>query len=226
MKFYCRTMLAVCAVMLLPHSAGAQRPIGWFPVPEDHWAYSAVIELMQKKVLEGYPDGYFRGKRGLTRNEFAVAMQRAFLDCTMGKTNREEPQPQNKTLEMAQELKNLAQRGIDLFAYLPANHPAFALLQEMNQQGWTSPVHAPLARYEVMMRLREFRELIQNKSKRETVPAELRERVQKLEGEFQADLDAFDALVKAKQFDSKTLPLSVTELNAALYAEKTQKRLR
>lgn len=42
----------------------------------NHWAYSAVNELQQKGILLGYPDGYFRGKRTLTRYEFAVALDR------------------------------------------------------------------------------------------------------------------------------------------------------
>jgi len=42
----------------------------------NHWAYQAVTNLQQKGILEGYPDGYFRGKRTLTRYEFAVALNR------------------------------------------------------------------------------------------------------------------------------------------------------
>ncbi len=43
---------------------------------QDHWAYQAVNELQQKGILEGYPDGFFRGKRTLTRYEFAIAIKR------------------------------------------------------------------------------------------------------------------------------------------------------
>jgi len=46
-------------------------------VPDTHWAYQAVTDLQQKGILIGYPDGYFRGKRTLTRYEFAVALERA-----------------------------------------------------------------------------------------------------------------------------------------------------
>src|SRR5687767_2476264 len=46
-------------------------------VPSDHWAYQAVESLRQKGIVIGYPDGYFRGKRTLTRYEFAVALDRA-----------------------------------------------------------------------------------------------------------------------------------------------------
>src|SRR5579862_89475 len=46
-------------------------------VESSHWAYQAVTDLQQKGILTGYPDGYFRGKRTLTRYEFAIALERA-----------------------------------------------------------------------------------------------------------------------------------------------------
>ncbi len=45
-------------------------------VPTDHWAYQAITDLQQHGILQGYPDGYFRGKRSLTRYEFAVSLDR------------------------------------------------------------------------------------------------------------------------------------------------------
>lgn len=45
----------------------------------DHWGYAAVEDLFQKGIVKGYPDGYFRGKRAVTRYEFAVTMKR-FID--------------------------------------------------------------------------------------------------------------------------------------------------
>ena len=53
-------------------------------VPQSHWAYEAVTELQSKGILLGYPDGYFRGKRPLTRYEFAVALQRALAKIGPG----------------------------------------------------------------------------------------------------------------------------------------------
>ncbi len=46
-------------------------------VPQGHWAYEYVRRLMELGVLEGYPDGRFRGSQPLTRYEFAVALARA-----------------------------------------------------------------------------------------------------------------------------------------------------
>ena len=50
-----------------------------FPdVPNDHWAYEAVSYLQQKGLVEGYPDGYFKGDRTLTRYEFAIVTARLY----------------------------------------------------------------------------------------------------------------------------------------------------
>ncbi len=45
-------------------------------VPADHWAYNALDYLSERGVLEGYPDGFFKGDRTLTRYEFAQAVAR------------------------------------------------------------------------------------------------------------------------------------------------------
>ncbi len=49
-----------------------------FPdVPENHWAYDYVKKLADRGLLEGYPDGEFKGSRTLTRYEFATIFERA-----------------------------------------------------------------------------------------------------------------------------------------------------
>jgi len=58
-------------------AAMAQDTKPFTDVPPTHWAYEAVTYLQQKDILKGYPEGYFKGKRTLTRYEFAVALQRA-----------------------------------------------------------------------------------------------------------------------------------------------------
>lgn len=46
-------------------------------VPPNHWAYKAVTQLQQDGIVQGYPDGYFKGQRPLTRYEMAVVVARA-----------------------------------------------------------------------------------------------------------------------------------------------------
>lgn len=43
-----------------------------FPdVPENHWAYEAVEMMAKTGLVQGYPDGEFKGDRNMTRYEFA-----------------------------------------------------------------------------------------------------------------------------------------------------------
>ncbi len=45
-------------------------------VPTGHWAYDAIAELAAKGLIEGYPDGAFRGDRAMTRYEMAMVVAR------------------------------------------------------------------------------------------------------------------------------------------------------
>ncbi|MBE6099226.1 MAG: hypothetical protein E7197_04150 [Anaerovibrio sp.] len=46
-------------------------------VPADHWAYDAVSELTSKGVVNGFPDGTFRGNQNMTRYEMAQIVAKA-----------------------------------------------------------------------------------------------------------------------------------------------------
>lgn len=45
-------------------------------VPTDHWAFDAIAELAAKGIVEGYPDGTFKGDRAMTRYEMAMVVAR------------------------------------------------------------------------------------------------------------------------------------------------------
>ncbi|MBE9566289.1 MAG: S-layer homology domain-containing protein [Proteobacteria bacterium] len=66
---------ALLLLMGVMAPAIAQQPFA--DVPLDHWAYNAVNRLAEAGLLEGYPDGTFRGRQSLTRYEFAQAIARA-----------------------------------------------------------------------------------------------------------------------------------------------------
>lgn len=52
-----------------------------FPdTPENHWAYDYVATLAGNGLLEGYPDGTFKGDRPVTRYEMAAALYRAMMN--------------------------------------------------------------------------------------------------------------------------------------------------
>ncbi|ADQ15447.1 S-layer homology domain-containing protein [Halanaerobium hydrogeniformans] len=46
-------------------------------VPDDHWAYDAINSLVAAGVVEGYPDGEYKGQESMTRYEMAVMVSRA-----------------------------------------------------------------------------------------------------------------------------------------------------
>src|SRR5258708_995907 len=74
---------SLCLVLAVP--ACAQNAPDKFPdIPENHWAYQAVDSLRAKNIMIGYPDGQFRGRRTLTRYEFAVAIDRALKQLPPG----------------------------------------------------------------------------------------------------------------------------------------------
>ena len=54
---------------------GVLKPEPFADVPPDHWAHSAVEQLRQAGLTEGYPDRTFKGKRPMTRYEFARFVQ-------------------------------------------------------------------------------------------------------------------------------------------------------
>ncbi len=69
-----RTLVCMGAAMLLSTAAFAQ---SYPDVPTGHWAYDAVTELTNDGIVQGYPDGTFKGNRNLTRYEFALALRDA-----------------------------------------------------------------------------------------------------------------------------------------------------
>jgi len=45
-------------------------------VPQGHWSYDSVQLLQEKGLVEGYPDGLFKGDRAMTRYEMAMVVAR------------------------------------------------------------------------------------------------------------------------------------------------------
>lgn len=67
LKFLIKGFFCILIFMQIHHADNPFRD-----VPLDHFAYSAIEKLTKEGVMEGYPDGTFKGRRVLTRYEFAV----------------------------------------------------------------------------------------------------------------------------------------------------------
>lgn len=57
--------------------AGAQ---SFSDMPANHWAYDAVNKLVELGIIEGYPDGEYKGQRNMSRYEMAVMVSRALAN--------------------------------------------------------------------------------------------------------------------------------------------------
>jgi len=51
---------------------------GFSDVPPNHWAYEAIMDLVRKGILSGYPDGTFRPDNPVKRSETAVILTKVF----------------------------------------------------------------------------------------------------------------------------------------------------
>ena len=108
-----KKILAIAAVAALSAGVSAYAANPFSDVTPNDWAYQAVESLSEQGVVEGYPDGTFKGERNITRYEMAQiiarmlakedqlnAQQRATLDKLAG--------------EYADELANLGIRVSNL----------------------------------------------------------------------------------------------------------------
>jgi hypothetical protein len=68
-------VLSVAAILVLAVASPAfAQPFA--DVPTDHWAFDAIAELAAKGIIEGFPDGTFKGDRGVSRYEVAIIVAR------------------------------------------------------------------------------------------------------------------------------------------------------
>lgn len=69
-----RKVTVLLIILGLAFSASAQLKLK--DVPEDHWAASAVYDLVKLGITKGYPDGTFRGSKPITRYETAIFLSK------------------------------------------------------------------------------------------------------------------------------------------------------
>ena len=66
-----KRLLALAAIAALAAGASAQAANPFSDVSSSDWAYQAVADLSDQGIVEGYPDGTFRGETSITRYEMA-----------------------------------------------------------------------------------------------------------------------------------------------------------
>ena len=108
-----KKILALAAVAALTAGVSAYAANPFSDVTADDWAYQAVSDLSAQGVVEGYPDGTFKGERNMTRFELAQIIAR--LMAKEDQLNAEQQATLDKLAgEYADELANLGVRVANL----------------------------------------------------------------------------------------------------------------
>ena len=108
-----KKILALAAVAALTAGVSAYAANPFSDVTADDWAYQAVSDLSAQGVVEGYPDGTFKGERNMTRYKLAQIVAR--LMAKEDQLNAEQQATLDKLAgEYADELANLGVRVSNL----------------------------------------------------------------------------------------------------------------
>ena len=108
-----KKILALAAVAALTAGVSAYAANPFSDVTADDWAYQAVSDLSAQGVVEGYPDGTFKGERNMTRYELAQIVAR--LMAKEDQLNAQQQATLDKLAgEYADELANLGVRVANL----------------------------------------------------------------------------------------------------------------
>ena len=108
-----KKILAIAAAAALTAGVSVCAANPFSDVSVNDWAYQAVSDLSAQGVVEGYPDGTFKGERNVTRYEIAQIVAR--LMAKEDQLNAEQQATLNKLAgEYADELANLGVRVSNL----------------------------------------------------------------------------------------------------------------
>lgn len=93
-----KLFIAMAVALGVSETAFADNPFS--DVPAGHWAYAAVAKLAAAGIVDGYPDGNYKGIRTMTRYEMAQIIAKALAKGTIGADDK-------LVGEFADELDNL-----------------------------------------------------------------------------------------------------------------------
>ncbi|NCD08916.1 MAG: S-layer homology domain-containing protein, partial [Negativicutes bacterium] len=95
--------LVLAMTMALGISATAFAANPFSDVPQGHWAYASINKLAAAGVVDGYPDGTFKGENLMTRYEMAQIVAKAYAKGAINSNDK-------LMAEFADELDNLGVR--------------------------------------------------------------------------------------------------------------------
>ena len=104
-----KKILAIAAVAALTAGVSAYAANPFSDVSTSDWAYQAISDLSDQGIVEGYPDGTFKGQQNMTRYELAQIIAR--LMAREDQLNAEQKATVDKlAAQYADELANLGVR--------------------------------------------------------------------------------------------------------------------
>ena len=108
-------LLAIVAVAALAAPAFSAMTNPFMDVPMNHWAYDAIGQLAVHHIIDGYPDGLYRGKQPATRYELASVVARALAIVDMTKASKQDVEMLKRlVVEFKDELEALGVRVDEL----------------------------------------------------------------------------------------------------------------
>jgi hypothetical protein len=100
----------LAASLLLGVERGAALATPFSDVPANHWAYQYIQSLAADGIIDGYPDGKFKGDRPLTRYEMAVVVARVIAKL---QENQGPKGPSKEDLDKLQKLVDALKDELD-----------------------------------------------------------------------------------------------------------------
>jgi len=115
--------VALVAVMLAITAPAHAVVNPFMDVPMHHWAYDAVGYLASRGIVEGFPDGTYRGAQPITRFEMATLIARAVQDMDRNSVSRRDFDMLTRlVVEFKDELDALGVRVDELFGQVDGLH--------------------------------------------------------------------------------------------------------
>ena len=98
-KKLCAMLMTLTVAGCISSTAFASSDKAFEDVSTKDWAYDAINVLQQKDLIKGYPDGTFKGKQKMTREEMAAIIARLMIKSELEKADKSTVDRLSKQLE-------------------------------------------------------------------------------------------------------------------------------